>query len=50
MIYAYVPSSNTCVLDETPKDLSEESIEPLDDDAVAAIAALHWQTIQSALA
>ena len=50
MIYAYVPASNTCVLDETPKDLSEEPIEPLDDDAVAAIAALHWQTIQSALA
>lgn len=50
MIYAYVPASNTCVLDEVPADLSDEPIAPLDDDAVDAIADRHWASIQAAIA
>lgn len=50
MIYAYVPASNTCVLDEIPDGLSGELVEQLDDAGVDAMADSHWADIQKAIA
>jgi len=50
MIYAYVPASNTCVLDEIPKDLSKEPIDMLDDAGVDDMTTRHWDAIQAEIA
>ena len=50
MIYAYVPESNTCVLDEIPTGLGGAPVEQLDDDGVDEVATRHWARIQAATA
>lgn len=50
MIYAYVPESNTCVLDPVPAGLGGAPVEQLDDAGVDEMADRHWAKIQAAIA
>ena len=50
MIYAYVPASNTCVLDEIPDGLGGSPVDQLDDAGVDEMASRHWDAIQAAIA
>jgi hypothetical protein len=50
MIYAYVPESNTCILDQIPKGLGGSPVEQLDDVGVDEMASRHWDAIQAAIA
>jgi hypothetical protein len=50
MIYAYVPESNTYVLDEVPEGLGGAPVEQLDDVGVDEIANRHWDAIQATIA
>ena len=50
MVYAYVPESNTYVLDEVPEGLGGAPVEQLDDVGIDKMANRHWDAIQATIA